>query len=86
MCETVSQISYLSGTFLIERNRNRACSYPLSPTVPEHIREVLTTRYEYVVAEKEIIPDLTDLIRLCDNCENWCPRFVYRRPYLCCIA
>ena len=41
--------------------------------LPDHIREVLTTRYEYVVAEKEIIPDLTDLIRLCDNCENWCP-------------
>jgi hypothetical protein len=58
---------------------------PLS-TVPEHIRDVLTTRYEYVVAEKEIIPDLTDLIRLCDHCDNWCPRFVSRHPHLRCMA
>ncbi|OCH85881.1 hypothetical protein OBBRIDRAFT_890870 [Obba rivulosa] len=41
--------------------------------LPDHIREVLTTRYEYVVAEKEVIPDLTDSIRLCDTCAKWCP-------------
>ncbi|KAF8997921.1 hypothetical protein BDQ17DRAFT_1362847 [Cyathus striatus] len=41
--------------------------------LPENIRDVLTSRYEYVVAEKEVIPDLTDTIRLCDTCKAWCP-------------
>ncbi|CAL1714076.1 unnamed protein product [Somion occarium] len=41
--------------------------------IPDHIREVLTGRYEYVVAEKEIVPDLTDELRLCATCEKWCP-------------
>ncbi|CAK5267753.1 unnamed protein product [Mycena citricolor] len=41
--------------------------------LPDNIREVLTSRYEYVVAEKEVIPDLTDVLRLCDTCEVWCP-------------
>ncbi|KAF8628715.1 hypothetical protein AX17_005937 [Amanita inopinata Kibby_2008] len=41
--------------------------------LPDHIREVLISRYEYVVAEKEVIPDLTDTIRLCDTCNEWCP-------------
>ncbi|TFK39718.1 hypothetical protein BDQ12DRAFT_697826 [Crucibulum laeve] len=41
--------------------------------LPDNIREVLTSRYEYVVAEKEVIPDLTDNIRLCDTCQDWCP-------------
>ncbi|KAF8347972.1 hypothetical protein F5887DRAFT_881413 [Amanita rubescens] len=40
--------------------------------LPDHIREVLTSRYEYVVAEKEVIPDLTDTIRLCVACQDWC--------------
>lgn len=42
--------------------------------VPDRIRDVLTERYEFVVAEKEVIPDLTDNIRLCQSCEEWCPR------------
>lgn len=42
-------------------------------SVPENIREILLSRYEYVVAEKEVVPDLTDLLRLCDTCEKWCP-------------
>ena len=42
--------------------------------VPDHIRETLTSRYEYVVAEKEVIPDLTDVIRLCDTCQEWCSK------------
>ncbi|KAJ2911836.1 hypothetical protein MD484_g8581, partial [Candolleomyces efflorescens] len=42
--------------------------------LPDHIRELLISRYEYVVAEKEVIPDLTDHMRLCDNCQGWCPR------------
>ncbi|KAI0364362.1 hypothetical protein BV20DRAFT_1125672 [Pilatotrama ljubarskyi] len=41
--------------------------------VPEHIREVLVSRYEYIVAEREVVPDLTDDLRLCDTCEKWCP-------------
>jgi hypothetical protein len=41
--------------------------------VPDQIRENLTTRYEYVVAEKDVIPDLTDSIRLCGTCTEWCP-------------
>ncbi|KAF9038560.1 hypothetical protein BJ165DRAFT_1416696 [Panaeolus papilionaceus] len=41
--------------------------------LPKHIRDVLVERYEFVVAEKEVIPDLTDNIRLCDTCTDWCP-------------
>ncbi|KAF8075155.1 PHD-zinc-finger like domain-containing protein [Lyophyllum atratum] len=41
--------------------------------LPDNIRETLTSRYEYVVAEKEVIPDLTDAIRLCEGCQEWCP-------------
>jgi epoxyqueuosine reductase QueG len=44
------------------------------PTVPDNVREVLCNRYEYVVAEKEIIPNLTGDIRLCDTCGDWCPQ------------
>lgn len=40
--------------------------------LPDHIRQVLISRYEYVVAEKEVVPDLTDTIRLCATCEQWC--------------
>jgi len=40
--------------------------------LPEDVRDVLLSRYEYVVAEKEIVPDLTDDIRLCDSCTKWC--------------
>jgi epoxyqueuosine reductase QueG len=46
-------------------------------TVPDNIRDVLVSRYEYVVAEKEVIPDLTDNIRLCDTCNDWCPTQVF---------
>ncbi|KAJ6619944.1 hypothetical protein B0H10DRAFT_1912520 [Mycena sp. CBHHK59/15] len=41
--------------------------------LPDNIRDTLITRYEYVVAEKEVIPDLTDVVRLCDTCQVWCP-------------
>ncbi|KAI0091489.1 hypothetical protein BDY19DRAFT_991192 [Irpex rosettiformis] len=41
--------------------------------IPEEIREVLVSRYEYVVAEKEVVPDLTDNLRTCATCEKWCP-------------
>ncbi len=44
--------------------------------VPTHIRDELTSRYEYVVAEKDIVPDLTDTLRNCDTCSNWCPPYV----------
>lgn len=41
--------------------------------LPDNIRETLISRYEYVVAEKEVIPDLTDHLRTCDTCSEWCP-------------
>ncbi|RDX51269.1 hypothetical protein OH76DRAFT_1505916 [Lentinus brumalis] len=41
--------------------------------VPAHIREVLISRYEYIVAEREVVPDLTDDLRLCETCKKWCP-------------
>ena len=40
--------------------------------MPDNIREVLVERYEYVVAEKEVVPDLTDTLRTCATCEKWC--------------
>ncbi|KAG6816143.1 hypothetical protein H0H87_008320 [Tephrocybe sp. NHM501043] len=43
--------------------------------LPDNIRETLISRYEFVVAEKEVIPDLTDAIRLCDTCQDWCASF-----------
>ena len=36
--------------------------------MPQHIKEVLQSRYEYVVAEKDVVTDLTDSLRLCKNC------------------
>lgn len=44
----------------------------LSSLVPQHIRDVLISRYEYIVAEKEVVPDLTDVLRLCKICDEWC--------------
>lgn len=40
--------------------------------LPDHIRQTLISRYEYVVAEKEVVPDLTDALRLCATCGQWC--------------
>ncbi|KXN90670.1 SANT domain-containing protein 2 [Leucoagaricus sp. SymC.cos] len=40
--------------------------------IPDHTREILTSRYEYIVAEKEVVADLTDNIRLCATCNEWC--------------
>ena len=48
--------------------------------MPAHIREVLVDRYEYIVAEREVVPDLTDDLRLCDTCEKWCPPYVFLPP------
>ncbi|KAL0574305.1 putative PHD type zinc finger protein with BAH domain-containing protein [Marasmius crinis-equi] len=44
--------------------------------VPDEVRNTLISRYEYVVSEKEFIPDLTDGIRLpdsvqCDSCKKY---------------
>lgn len=52
---------------------NMIISHDISK-VPDSIRDVLISRYEYVVAEKEVIPDLTDHVRLCDSCQGWCSR------------
>ncbi|KAA1470162.1 hypothetical protein DENSPDRAFT_835896 [Dentipellis sp. KUC8613] len=41
--------------------------------LPDNIRNTLISRYEYVVAEKEVVPDLTDTLRHCHTCEKWCP-------------
>ncbi|KAF7309944.1 Zinc finger protein 1 [Mycena indigotica] len=41
--------------------------------LPDNIRDTLIERYEYVVVEKEVVPDLTDVLRLCDSCQIWCP-------------
>ncbi|EIW75100.1 hypothetical protein CONPUDRAFT_112361 [Coniophora puteana RWD-64-598 SS2] len=41
--------------------------------VPDIVRDTLNSRYEFVVAEKEAVPDLTDLPRLCGTCNTWCP-------------
>lgn len=30
------------------------------------------------MAEKEVIPDLTDALRLCETCRDWCPRWVIK--------
>lgn len=46
-------------------------------SVPKHIRQVLTARYEYVIAEKEIVSDLVDDLRLCHTCGDWCSTYVY---------
>ncbi|KAF9224072.1 hypothetical protein BS17DRAFT_780421 [Gyrodon lividus] len=40
--------------------------------LPDHIRQVLLSRYEYVVVEKDVVPDLTDTLRLCTTCSQWC--------------
>jgi hypothetical protein len=48
-----------------------------SQTVPAHIKDVLVSRYEYVVAEKEVVHDLTDTLRLCETCGEWCAQCVY---------
>ncbi|KAF8596772.1 hypothetical protein BDV93DRAFT_527878 [Ceratobasidium sp. AG-I] len=41
--------------------------------LPLEIREVLQSRYEFVVAERDVIGDLTDTLRLCETCEKWAP-------------
>ncbi|CAE6484289.1 unnamed protein product [Rhizoctonia solani] len=41
--------------------------------LPLEIREVLQSRYEFVVAERDVIGDLTDNLRLCETCEKWAP-------------
>ena len=46
--------------------------------VPENVREVLVDRYEYIVAEKEVIPDLTDDMRTCETCTKWASAYVRR--------
>ncbi|KIJ65499.1 hypothetical protein HYDPIDRAFT_39434 [Hydnomerulius pinastri MD-312] len=40
--------------------------------LPDNVRQVLISRYEYVVAEKDVVPDLTDTLRLCGTCSQWC--------------
>jgi hypothetical protein len=41
--------------------------------VPSQIKDVLVSRYEFVVCEREALPDLQDNLRLCETCGDWCP-------------
>ncbi len=61
-------VSAVSNLFLLLQLN---CQFQL---VPDHVREVLTLRYEYIVAEQEVVADLTDNIRLCATCSEWCAR------------
>jgi hypothetical protein len=39
--------------------------------VPQDVRDALTSRYEYVITEREMVADLTDPFRTCCVCEEW---------------
>jgi hypothetical protein len=39
--------------------------------VPPHVREMLLSRYEYLVTERDMVADLTDAFRSCCVCEQW---------------
>lgn len=41
--------------------------------VPGHIKDVIVSRYEFLVCEREALPDLQDTLRLCETCGDWCP-------------
>ncbi|CAG8572653.1 16125_t:CDS:10, partial [Acaulospora colombiana] len=41
--------------------------------LPSQIKDVLVSRYEFVVCEREALPDLQDNLRLCETCGDWCP-------------
>ena len=43
----------------------------LMGTVPPHVKEVLLSRYEYLVTEREMVADLTDTFRSCCICAQW---------------
>ncbi|KAF8315379.1 hypothetical protein DL93DRAFT_2227431 [Clavulina sp. PMI_390] len=40
--------------------------------VPAQVKATIVQRYQYVVAEKEVVADLIDSLRLCSTCEQWC--------------
>jgi hypothetical protein len=40
--------------------------------VPANVKATLMERYQFIVAEKEIVPDLIDALRTCDTCSEWC--------------
>ncbi|WVQ84001.1 hypothetical protein IAT38_006146 [Cryptococcus sp. DSM 104549] len=39
--------------------------------IPPKVKEVLMSRYEYLVTEREMVSDLTDNFRSCCKCEQW---------------
>lgn len=69
---------------LVSEVHNRQCYTLLSKKkeliiltlhiVPRHIKDVLASRYDMIVTEKECVAELTDSLRLCDTCGEWCPR------------
>ncbi|KAH7098247.1 hypothetical protein BKA62DRAFT_713863 [Auriculariales sp. MPI-PUGE-AT-0066] len=40
--------------------------------LPNDVKDVLCTRYEFIACEKEFVQELTDPIHLCGTCSNWC--------------
>jgi hypothetical protein len=59
---------------MITNNAKMALNIHNAILVPPEVRENLVNRYEYVVAEKETVPDLIDAIRLCETCKEWTPK------------
>lgn len=51
---------------------HRTAASNISP-VPGHIKDVLVSRYEFVVCERDALPDIQDELRLCKVCGDWCP-------------
>jgi hypothetical protein len=39
--------------------------------VPQDVKEVLMSRYEYLITERDMIQDLTDTYKTCCVCEQW---------------
>lgn len=42
-----------------------------SHSVPPAVKEVLLSRYEYLVTEKEMVSDLLDAYHSCAICKQW---------------
>jgi hypothetical protein len=38
---------------------------------------MLLERFQFVIAEKEVVPDLVDDLRSCDTCGEWCSPYVF---------
>ncbi|KAK4688923.1 hypothetical protein P7C73_g1187, partial [Tremellales sp. Uapishka_1] len=62
--------------------------------IPPDVKKVLVSRYEYLIAEKEMVSDLLDTFRICCICDEWassqesvkCERVHSSSACLSCIA